>query len=165
MSRKERHFQGIAREIRNFPKIIISDEFFVSNNFVSEGRVTGKLPPKRWIQRCHDMPLKNCKKKTSFGCLAISHWHFLQDTSTAISKETLYTPLSHPIFWPRGHFSGRGGGYIFCSRPRAGALYPPPSFTRSPPVEGYFQGWGVGCIKFGPINFIAQIRNLEPPQF
>ena len=37
MSRKEKHFQGITREIRNFPKIIISKSFFVSNNFVSEG--------------------------------------------------------------------------------------------------------------------------------
>ena len=38
MSRKERHFQGITREIRNFSKIIISENFFVSNNFVSEGK-------------------------------------------------------------------------------------------------------------------------------
>ena len=34
MSRKERHFQGITREIRNFPKILISEEYFVSTNFV-----------------------------------------------------------------------------------------------------------------------------------
>ena len=38
MSRKERHFQGITREIRNFSenndfRVII----FVSSNFVSEG--------------------------------------------------------------------------------------------------------------------------------
>ena len=39
MSRKERHFQGITREIRKrFPKRTISETFFVSNNFVSEGR-------------------------------------------------------------------------------------------------------------------------------
>ena len=37
MSRKERHFQGIAREIRNFSFFLISEQFFVSNNFVSEG--------------------------------------------------------------------------------------------------------------------------------
>ena len=39
MCRKERHFQGVTREIRNFPKIIISGQFFVSSNFVSEGTV------------------------------------------------------------------------------------------------------------------------------
>ena len=40
MSRKERHFQGITREIRNFSEyIIISEYFFVSNNFVSEGKL------------------------------------------------------------------------------------------------------------------------------
>ena len=38
MSRKERHFQGITREIRNIPKIIISEYLFVSNNSVSEGK-------------------------------------------------------------------------------------------------------------------------------
>ena len=38
MSRKERDFQGITHEIRNFPKISISEYFFVSNNFVSEGK-------------------------------------------------------------------------------------------------------------------------------
>ena len=39
MSRKERQLQGITRENSYFPKIIISEMFFVSNNFVSEGRV------------------------------------------------------------------------------------------------------------------------------
>ena len=37
MPRKERHFQGITHEIRNCPKIIISEQKLVSNNFVSEG--------------------------------------------------------------------------------------------------------------------------------
>ena len=37
MSRKERHFEGITREIRNFGKIISEYIFFVSNNFVSDG--------------------------------------------------------------------------------------------------------------------------------
>ena len=43
MSRQERHFQGITREIRNFSEKIISELFFVSNNFVSEG--------KAWVSR------------------------------------------------------------------------------------------------------------------
>ena len=34
---KDRHFQEITREIRNVSKIRISEQFFVSNNFVSEG--------------------------------------------------------------------------------------------------------------------------------
>ena len=37
MSRKDRHFQGTTHEIRNFPKITISESFVVSGNFVSEG--------------------------------------------------------------------------------------------------------------------------------
>ena len=37
MSRKERQFQVITREIRNFAKIIISEKFFVSKKIVSEG--------------------------------------------------------------------------------------------------------------------------------
>ena len=35
---KKRLFQGNMREIRNFCKITISEEFFVSSTFVSEGR-------------------------------------------------------------------------------------------------------------------------------
>ena len=42
--RERRTFQGIAREIRNFSKIIILEWFFVSNNFVSEGTVWCVFP-------------------------------------------------------------------------------------------------------------------------
>ena len=43
-----------------------------------------------------------------------------------------------------------GGVYIL--RPHAaGILYAPPLLFAPPPLEGYFQGWGWGCIKFGPV--------------
>ena len=52
------------------------------------------------------------------------------------------------------YFSGRGGGVYFepPPPPTAAILYAPPSFIRTPPLEGYFQGWRGGCIKFGPVN-------------
>ena len=44
MSRKERHFPGIARDIRNFSENKYIWEYcFVSNNFVSEGMFIGSF--------------------------------------------------------------------------------------------------------------------------
>ena len=42
--------------------------------------------------------------------------------------------------------------YIYPPPPRGRNLIcpPPPSFIHPPPLEGYFQGMGGGCIKFGP---------------
>ena len=65
MSRKERPFQEITREIRNFSEKIISESFFVSNNFASVGmrnmRINSgmlqnagknsKTQPKKWKMR------------------------------------------------------------------------------------------------------------------
>ena len=42
MSRKERHFQGITREIRNLSENNYFRIIFVSNNFVSEGKVASE---------------------------------------------------------------------------------------------------------------------------
>ena len=39
ISGKERKFHRITREIRNFWKIIISEQFYISNNLVSEGKL------------------------------------------------------------------------------------------------------------------------------
>ena len=59
MSRKERHFQGIAREIRNFPKIILSESFFVSNNFVSEGKKCENVS--KSATKCEKGPKRFCQ--------------------------------------------------------------------------------------------------------
>ena len=42
-----------------------------------------------------------------------------------------------------------GVGVYILSPHAAGILYPPP-FIRPPPLEGYFQGWGVGVYKIRP---------------
>ena len=55
----------------------------------------------------------------------------------------------YPIF-SQVHCSGRVGVYIF-ENPLRQEFYSPPSFMRSPPLEGYFQGWGVHKVL--PRNF------------
>ena len=56
-----------------------------------------------------------------------------------------------PSFWPGGIFQGRGGGaYISSTPPPRQEFYTPP-----PLLEGYFQGSGGGCMKFGPVFFFA----------
>ena len=46
-------------------------------------------------------------------------------------------------------FRGEGGGVHF-EAPRGRISYPPPLLYTPQPLEGYFQGWGGGGIKFGP---------------
>ena len=55
ISGKERLFQGITREIRNFPKINISESFFVGNKFVSEGNIGQRC---QWSRTAKNRPAK-----------------------------------------------------------------------------------------------------------
>ena len=81
MSRKERHFQGITREIRNFPKIIIKRKCFVSNKFVSEGMLSAVFPT-FWmsINSCVFDQVKPIETDSNWLTLIKADWSWLKMT-------------------------------------------------------------------------------------
>ena len=68
-----------------------------------------------------------------------------------IQGEIFYAPPPSPHFWPKGIFSGEGGGGVYFEAPRARNFIRPLLLYTPPPLEGYFQGWGVGVYEFGPV--------------
>ena len=66
-------------------------------------------------------------------------------------------PCCACIFSEKTGFQRDGGRCIFWSPPAAG-FYTHPLFIRPPPLEGYFQGWGGGGVKFGPACMHVQLR-------
>ena len=68
------------------------------------------------------------------------------------SREKFY--VHPPPYLARRHFQCGGGGGVYILRPHvAGILYAIPPFLHAPlPLEGSFQGWGVGVYKTRPWN-------------
>ena len=76
------------------------------------------------------------------------HKHWVPTGET--SRERLYTlPPLRPPFLPKRHFPGEGGGGVYLEAP-CGRNFFSPLFIRPPPLDGYFQGWGLGVYKIRP---------------
>ena len=58
---------------------------------------------------------------------------------------------------------------MYILKPPAAGISHAPLFYTPPPLEGYFQGWGAGCIKFGPVKmtrdpiFKSFLSHFESP--
>ena len=65
-------------------------------------------------------------------------------------------PPPSPDSGPNAFCRGGGGGGVYSEAPRCRNFISPPPFTHPPPLEGYFQGWGMGCFKFGPVWIALQ---------
>ena len=74
----------------------------------------------------------------------------LPGTKRPLNPERKDIPPPSPISGQKA-FS-RGGGWVYILRVCATEILspPPPFYAPPPPLEGYFQGWGGGCIEFGP---------------
>ena len=69
-------------------------------------------------------------------------------------------PPPPPNFGQKAFLRERGGGCIFRTL-RSRNFIRPPSFLHPAPLEGYFQGWGWGCVKFDPLK-TAEIAAKHP---